>query len=137
LKHSQRVLLPDHQFSSELPLTCHKGSSTKAHTKSPGHLDAAFTMELPMKEGSPCPPHKAIVATSHQAGRSKTWRRTIKTPSGWHTKITAVVHSRTMHKAATPYSLTLSWPNLALTLLNLVLKPMDMITKHLDGLETF
>jgi hypothetical protein len=39
------------KFFPELFLTCHKGLATEAHTKSLGHLDAAFTMELPTKKG--------------------------------------------------------------------------------------
>jgi len=46
-------------------------------------------------------------------------------------------YSRTKHKAATPCSLTLSRPNLTLTLSKLVLKPLDMITKHYGGLYIF
>jgi hypothetical protein len=48
-----------------------------------------------------------------------------------------VDHSRTIHKEATPCSLTLSRPNLALTLSKHVLKPMDLINLHYDGLEVF
>ena len=41
------------------------------------------------------------------------------------------------HKVAMPCSLTLSRPNLTLTLSKLVLKPLDMITKHYGGLYIF
>jgi hypothetical protein len=77
-----------------LLLACHKGSATKIHAKSFGHLDAAFTMELSTKEESPCPPHKTVVTALHQAEGSKTRRRVKKTPRGQHTEITAEIHSR-------------------------------------------
>jgi hypothetical protein len=73
-------------------------------------------MELPTKERSPRPPQKAVIAAPHQARGLMTCRRVAKTSRGRHNKITVVVHSRTMHKAATPYSPTLSRLNLALTL---------------------
>ena len=59
-----------------------------------------------------------------------TRRRATKTPRGQYTKIKMVIHSRTKHKEATPCSLTLSRPNLALTLSKHVLKPLNVITKH-------
>jgi hypothetical protein len=72
LVHIVEVLLSNHQVSSGTHLTCHKGSTTKAHARSPGHLDAAFATELPTKEKSPHPPHKAVVAAPHQDGGPKT-----------------------------------------------------------------
>ena len=45
-----------------------------------------------------------------------TCRQATNTPRGKHTINTTVVHSRTKHKATTPCYLTLSRPNLALTL---------------------
>jgi len=79
-----------------------------------------FTKEL-AHEGwglqSPRPPHKVVDAAPHQAGGSLTCRRATNAPRGRHTEIQNLVHSRTMHKAATPCSLTHLRANLALTLL--------------------
>jgi hypothetical protein len=69
-------------------------------TSCPGLLDTIFTAEFPTNEGSPHPLYKVVDAALHQAGESKTCRRVTKTPRGRHTKIIAVVHSRTIHKAA-------------------------------------
>jgi hypothetical protein len=45
------LLLSGQQISSETPLNLLKGSVTKTHAKSLGHLDAAFTIELPTNKG--------------------------------------------------------------------------------------
>jgi hypothetical protein len=47
------------------------------------------------KEGVSTSPHKAVVATSHQAGGSMTRRRATKTLRGRHNEIQALVHSKT------------------------------------------
>jgi hypothetical protein len=60
-----------------LLLTCHKGSATKAHAKSPGYLDATFTTELPMKEGVlvPCTKPSSPLHTKPE-GRRLQWNGT-------------------------------------------------------------
>ena len=53
-------------------------------------------------------PYKTVNTVSHQARGSKTCRQATKAPTGRHTKIQVVVHSRTSHKATTPCILTQS-----------------------------
>ena len=99
-------------------------------TSCTGHLDVIFAMDLPRKKGSPRPPNTVAIASPYQTRRSMTSRRVTRTPMRRHTKIIVVVHSRTKHKLATPFSLTLPRPKLALALSKFVLKPLNVITRH-------
>jgi hypothetical protein len=117
---------------SGLSLTCHEGSATEAHAKSPGHLDATFTTEFPIKEGSSRSRTKpsSPLHTKPEGRRLADKRQRLKgngTPrlQRWFTLEPC---TRQQHLA-----LSLSWSNLALTLSNLVLKSIDMITKHYGG----
>ena len=88
-------------------------------------------MSCSLRRGvSSSPLNTVVVAAPHQAKGSISYKRSTKTPRGWHTKSTMMVHSRTKRKAATHYPLTLFGPNLALILSKHVLNPMDVINKH-------
>jgi hypothetical protein len=126
---------PDHQVFSGQEV----GLAVKAMLTSfcTGHLDVVFTTKLPMKDGSrrrfhygasheggiSSSPYKIVDAAPHQARGSKTCRWVTKTPSGRHRLyrwFTAEPSTRYLHLAF----LSISWSNLALTLLKFVLKPM-------------
>jgi hypothetical protein len=86
--------------------------------------------------------HEAGVSSSPEQSltpplHTKPEGRATKISRGRHTKITRVVQSRTIHKATTPYSLTLSRSNLQITLSKHVLKPMMWSISSMDGLEIF
>jgi hypothetical protein len=107
-------------------------------TPSPCHLDAAFTTELPTKEGSPRPLHKVIVAAPHQAGGSKTCWWATKTPKGWHTEVQTWGSLKNQYKITTPCSHTLPRASIALHLLiKLVLNLRIWSMSSLVGLENF
>jgi hypothetical protein len=137
LKHSQRVLLLGHQVSSGLPLTCHKSLTTKARAKSSNHLDAAFTTKLSKKEGSPHPPHKAVVVVPYQAEGSMTCRWATKIPRGRYTEIQSWGSLKNQHKVTIPCSHTLSRASLALHLIKLMLNLRIWSMSSLVCLENF
>jgi hypothetical protein len=121
----------------EFLLTCHKGSATKAHAKSSGHLNAAFITELPTKEGSPYPTHKAIIVALHQAGGSKTCWRVTKILRDRHTKVQVWSSLKNQYKITTPCSHSHSRASLALHLTKLVLNLRIWSMSSLVGLENF
>ena len=124
LKHSQRVLLLGNQVSSE-------------DTKSTVTLIPIFTKgDCPRRRGLR-PPHNVVDAAPHQAGGSKTCRRTTKTPRRPAYRDTSLVHPRTTAQGSKLCLITHLRANLALTLTKLVLRTKDLINMLLDGLEVF
>jgi hypothetical protein len=80
------------------------------------------------EDGGPAP---------HQAEESKTCRWVTKTPSGWHTEIQQVIHSRNSIQGSTPCSHTLCRANPSTNTLKSCAKPKDVINELLSGFKTF
>ena len=134
LKHLKTIMLPDHQVSSgnllDLPLkhmpssrvTLILLSTTKLFHEGWGlHV---FHTKLPS-------PLRIKLEGRRHAGKP------LKLRGAGTLRYKLEFRSSTAHKAAILCSVTLSRAKLALTLIKLVLKPIDVITKLKSGLEMF
>ena len=109
-----RVSLLVHQVSSGDIMTCHQGNAIKAYPSS-GVVDVA----------------------PHQAGGSKMCRWATKTQRMAGAPWYKLIHSRISTQDSIPCSHTLKRAKSITNTIKGMLRTKDLITKHLDGLDTF